>query len=47
MNREVFKTGVDQTVVGKVHLEEGCGMDKSIKVGQGMTQIIGEITETI
>ena len=36
MNREVFKTGLDQTAVGAIHLEEGQGMDKNIKVGQGM-----------
>ena len=46
-NREVFQTGLDQTVTGAIHLEEGQGMDKNIEVGQGMTQIIGEITETI
>ena len=39
MNEEVLKTGLDQTVAGAIHLEEGQGMDKNIKVGQGMTQI--------
>ena len=47
MNSEVFQIGLDQTVVGAIHLEEGQGMAKNIEVGQGMTQIIGEITETI
>ena len=37
MNRELFKTGLDQTVAGAVHLEEGQGMDKNIEVCQGMT----------
>ena len=46
-NREVFKTGLDQTVAGAILLEEGQGMDRNIEVCQGMTQIIGEITETI
>ena len=47
MNREVFKTGLDQTVAGTIHLEESQGMDKNIEVGQGMTRITGEITETV
>ena len=47
MNRIVFKTGLDQTVAGAIHLEEGQGMDMNTKVGQGMTQIIGQITEKI
>ena len=42
-----FKTGLDQAVTGAIHLQEGQGMDKYIEVGQGMTQIIGKITETI
>ena len=46
-NSEVFKTGLDQTAVGAIHLEEGQGMDRNIKVGQGMIWIIGEITGTI
>ena len=32
-NSEVFKTGLGQTVAGVIHLEEGQGMDKNIKVG--------------
>ena len=47
MIREVFKIGLDQAVAGVIHLEEGQCMDKSIEVGQGMTQIIEEIIETI
>ena len=47
MSSEVFKTGLDQTVAGVIHLEEGQGIDTNIEVGQGMIQIIGEITETI
>ena len=47
MNGEVFKTSLDHTVAGTIHLEESQGMDKNIEVGQGMTQIIGDITETI
>ena len=45
MNTEVFKTGLDQT--GAIHLEEGQSMDKNVEVGQDMTQITGEMTETI
>ena len=37
MNREDFRTGIDQTITGAIHLEEGQGMDKIIEVGQGMT----------
>ena len=47
MNSEVFKIGLDQTVAGAIHLEEGQGVDKNIEVGQGMIQIIGVIIETI
>ena len=36
MNREDFRTGLGQTITGAIHLEEGQGMDKIIKVGQGM-----------
>ena len=46
-NSVVFKTSLGQTVAGVKHLEEGKGMDKIIKVGQGLIQIIGVITETI
>ena len=45
--REVFKIGLDQIVTGVIHLGEGQGMDKGKEVGQGMTQIIEEIIETI
>ena len=41
--REVFKIGLVQTVAGAIHLEEGQGMDKNIKVGQHTTQIIGKL----
>ena len=47
MNSKGIKTGLDQTVAEATHLEEGQGMDMNIKVGQGMIQIIGVITETI
>ena len=47
MNSEVFKTDLVQKIEETVHLEEGQGMDKIIKVGQGMIQIIEVITETI
>ena len=47
MNNKVFKIGLDHTVAGAMHLEEGQGMDKHVLVGQGMTQIIEETTETI
>ena len=46
-NSEAFKTGLGQTIAGTIHLGEGQGMDKIIKVGQGTIQIIGVITETI
>ena len=36
MNSKVFKTGLDPTVAGAIHLEEGQGMDKNIALGQGM-----------
>ena len=45
--REDFKIGLDQIVAGVIHLEECQGIDKSIEVGQGMTQIIEEIIKTI
>ena len=32
MNSEVFRTGLDQTVAGAIHLEEGQGMDTIIEV---------------
>ena len=35
MNSEFFRIGLGQTVTGTIHLEEGQGMDKNIKVGQG------------
>ena len=47
MNSEDFRTGLGQTLTGAIHLEEGPGMDKIIKVGQSMIQIRGVITETI
>ena len=47
MNRKVFKIGLDQIVARVIHLQEGQGMDKSIEIDQGMTQIIEEIIETI
>ena len=40
MNSEVFKTYIGQIIAGAIHLEEGQGMDKIIKVGQGMISII-------
>ena len=46
-NSEVFKTGSGQTIAEAIDLEEGQGMGTNIKVGQGMIQIIGVITETI
>ena len=47
MNSKVLRTGLGQTIAGAIHLKEGPGMYNIIKVGQGMIQIIGVITETI
>ena len=47
MNSEDFRTGLDQIITRAVHLEEDQGMDKSIKVGQDIIQIIVVIAETI
>ena len=35
-NSAVFRTSLDQTVAGAIYLEEGQGMDKIIKLDQGM-----------
>ena len=47
MNREDFMTGLGQTIIGEIDLEGEQGMDKIIKVGQGMNQMIEVIIETI
>ena len=47
MNREDFRTCLVQTTTVTIHIEEDQGMDKIIKVGQDMIQIIEVITETI
>ena len=46
-NSENFRIGLGQTITEAIHLEEDKGMDKIIKVGQGMIPIIWVITETI
>ena len=38
MNREDFRTGLGQTTIGTIYIEEDQGMDKIIKVGQDMSQ---------
>ena len=47
MSSKDFRTGLGQAITGAIHLEKDQGMDKIIKVGQGMIQIIGVIIETI
>ena len=47
MNREDFRTGLGQTTIGTMHIEEDQGMDKIIEVGPDMILIIGVVTETI
>ena len=42
-----FRRGLDQTTTGTIHIEEGQGMDKIIKVGQDMIWITEVIMETI
>ena len=46
-NSKDFRTGLGWTITGAIHLEEGPGMDKIIKVGHGMIQTIGVIIEAI
>ena len=47
MNREDFRTGFGQTTTGTIPIEEDQCMDKIVKVGQYMIQIIEVIMETI
>ena len=47
MNREDFRTCLGQTITEAIHIEEGQSMNKIIKVGQDMIQIIEVIIEII
>ena len=43
----IFKTGLGQTTIGTIHVEEDQDMDNIIKVGTDMILIIGVVMETI